>query len=474
MNHSQWESAYEQAYERGLKKIRNLSGVCCAFHSVIDGAIRLTPEIIAPVLDSSPSLQAAALRGVSDDPPAEIHTPEDFVQGMFHSVSRGAALQRMIRSESVFHWAMETFGSGDLRLGGTSANMARSLAPLGIPVTVYANPLTKELGNLFGDSPHIHVIHSQGSGYERAHPREAAQDSGVFAIHWIFEYGTDFRLDLDGTVIQPHRANRYIPSWNPRNNQFHMDPVFSDGFMELHDEYSHLLFSGFHILSETYPDGQTCEDVVAPLGTFVEMVNRDAPAIRIHLELASIGSKRIRQAVLSDVVPHVHSIGLNETELPLIIENVDSLDRANSLRSEGSASGFLSAALDVMKASGIPRVHFHNLGYYLCIERGYGADPVETRSALLFAAVMAAARAKNGLFSCLEDIEAGRTEPIADLGQKALEDVARHIQQPGFVDSGIAEVDGFTVVGIPTRFVQNPLFTVGLGDTISAGAFLTE
>ena len=165
MTVERWEEYYQYAHERGLEKINNLQGAACAFHSVIDGFIHATPDLIQPVLESDPALKKAALDGSRGEPPEEINTPADFIHGLFYSLSRGAALQRMIRSEETYRWALETFGPGELRLGGTSGNMARSLAPLGIPVTVYANPLTVELAELFGDYPNLSVIAEEGGGY---------------------------------------------------------------------------------------------------------------------------------------------------------------------------------------------------------------------------------------------------------------------------------------------------------------------
>lgn len=471
---TQWDNRYEDAYAWGLERIQRLPGVACAFHSVIDGVIRLTPDFIQPVLESDATLRKAALEGARGEAPAEILTPAHFIQGLFYSVKRGAALQRMIRSEEVYRWALETFGHGELRLGGTSANMARSLAPLSIPVTVYANPLTRELAELFGDFGNLSVIAREGQSFARKRPIDAADERGVFAIHWIFEYGTDFVLELEGERIQPHRANRYIPSWNPRNNQFKMDPVFAAGFETLLGEYSHLLFSGFHIVSESYPDGQTCEDVVAPLGEFLDRIKQKAPELKIHLEFASIASRRVRQAVIDFVFPHIDSIGLNETELPLLLENLNEEALAAQLRESPSTEGFTRACLISLGRLETPRIHFHNLGYYLCVERKPWNGAESTRDALLFAAIMAAARAQNGLFTRLDDIAAGRVAAVAELGLRALDEVAHALNLPLLRTEGVGEYEGVSIAMIPTRLVQNPLFTVGLGDTISAGAFLTE
>lgn len=467
-----WDSLYRNAYEKGVDRIRAVPGVCCAFHSVIDGLVRLTPEQIAPLLDANPSLKKAALAGCHFGAPPEIHTPEDFMQGLCCSLSRSAAMQRMIRSRETHEWIVQTFGPGEHRLGGTAGNMARSLAPLGIPVTVYANPLTTDLAELFGDFPNLSVIVRRGGQFQKIAPQKAARDSGVFAVHWIFEYSPDFSLIVDGVRIHPRRANRYIPSWNPTNNQFRMDEDFGEGFLHFLDSYSHLLFSGFHILSERYPDNTTCDDVVKPLGDYLGALRARSSKLKIHLELASIASPRIRSAVGKDIVSHVHSIGLNETELPLFLKPIDPSLNID-LHEKTSPLDYCRALSAILRATSVERIHFHNLGYYLCLERNPWTSPETSRDALLFAAIMAAARAQHGLFSRIEDIEKGLAAPASARGIQEIAQLAERLGQMQLLESGMGKFDEFHLFAIPTRLVKNPLFTVGLGDTISAGSFLT-
>ncbi len=470
----QWDVLYENAYEYGIKRIQEIDGVACAFHSVIDGVIHLKPDMIQPLLDAKPDFKRAALEGCEGTIPLEILSQEDFFRGLFFSLSRGYALQRMIRSEAVYEWVLDTFGPGELRLGGTSGNMSRSLAPLGIPITTYANPLTKELAELFGDNGNLRVIVNENNGFTLKTPKEAARESGVFAIHWIFEYTTEFEIQLDDVIIKPRRSNRYIPSWNPRNNQFRMSETFAEGFFSLIDSYSHLLFSGFHILSENYPDGSTCFDVVQPLADYLDRVNKYAPKLKIHLEFASIGSSKIRKAIVENIVPHVHSLGLNETELPLVLEIVENMPDAVEKLDQASIEEYGRAMVYVMNATPLERIHFHNYGYYMCLEREPWHSKEASRDALLFAATMAASRARHGLFSSLDDIKKGLHEPVGDEGIEAITQLSNTLNQPSLLTEGIGAWDGYVLTAIPTKLVRNPLFTVGLGDTISSGAFLVE
>lgn len=474
MTAQHWETLYQNAHKRGHNKLTTLKGIACAFHSVIDGLIKLTPDVIEPVLADNHELRNAALNGASGFFPEEINTPIDFITGMFYSLSRGTALQLMIRDKDTYQWALNTFGSGELRLGGTSANMARSLAPLDIPIALYANPLTKELAELFGEDTKIKIFAKHDDEYTLLSPVEAASGEGIFAIHWVFDYAGGFEMEIDGTTIAPGRANRYIPSWNPRNNQFQLCETFDAGFFQHIKDYDYLLFSGFHILSEKYPDGSTCEDVISPLADFLQRVHQERPAIRIHLEMASIASAHVRNTILQTIAPHVHSIGLNEMELPLLLENLGHYDEARTLREHADAPAFCRAVKFFQDSTELRRVHFHNLGYYICMESQLISTIEHTRDALLFAAIMAAARAKNGLFKQPNDIDAGLSEAVCEIGLEQIQKLSIALNQPSIAEEGIGEIEGRLFAIVPTKLVKNPLFTVGLGDTISSGAFLTE
>ncbi len=474
MNISHWEELYKQAHENGLQRLAQLPGVACAFHSVLDGLVRLTPELLHPLLEGDEKLKQAAVDGCQGRYPTEIYTPADFIRGLFYSLFSGCAFQLMVRAEETYQWALDTFGTGELRLGGTSGNMARSLAPLGMPVTVYANPLTVELAEKFGEYENLKVICQNENGYELKKPIEAAEDRGIFAIHWIFEYDKDFQMNVNGLTVRPNRANRYIPSWNPRNNQFKMNETFANGFLSLVNTYSHLFFSGFHILSETYPDGSTCDDVIEPLEAYLKRVRLTAPDLKIHLEMASIASSKVRESLLNRIIPNVHSLGLNETELPLLLQSLEREKESLSLRELPTPSNYCQGMSVLKHETGLQRIHFHNLGYYLCLEQPSWSSPEAARDALLFAATMAASRAGNGLFSSKYDIAAGLSVPIGEVGFHQLKSLGETLGQESIANEGIAEYDHLTLAAIPAKIVANPLFTVGLGDTISSGAFLSE
>lgn len=138
-------------------------------------------------------------------------------------------------------------------MGGTSGNMANSLAQFGIRnVTVYTNPLTKELGELFAHVPQLTTFYKNET-IERGHPKDVREDEGVFAVHWVWEFRKGDVFQIGSEKIVCPRNNRFYPCWNPINNRLKLDHVFKQGVMEQGKNYSHFIVSGYHFLSEYYP-----------------------------------------------------------------------------------------------------------------------------------------------------------------------------------------------------------------------------
>ena len=87
----------------------------------------------------------------------------------------------------------------------------------------------------------------------------------------------------------------------------------------------------------------------------------------------------------------------------------------------------------------------------------------ELRSSLELATTLAAARASLGEIRSPEDFRVGLRVPYNERGEYVklrFEEAKRRLR-----------TREYKVVIIPTRLVKNPVSTVGLGDTISAGAF---
>ena len=466
---STWEKLYREAVNKNFPALRSVPGVILGFHSTIDGLKRVIPEEIEKVLSKDPALQEEVTRRLGTVP-SEIRTPADLLVGLASSLQKGKALQLMIREEATHNWVMEHLGYDNIRMGGTSGNMANSLAPLPLPrILAYANPLTQEQAELFVDSKNLYVINQAGN---LEHPHTAWQGEGIYAIHWIFEYPKGLKLKIGDTILESPRANRFIAAWNPVNNKLQIEPNFRKHLPELLDQFSHFIVSGFHILSETYPDGTTWLEYLRPVSRFLRETKKAHPQIRFHYEFASIASAAIRQGIVDHILPTVDSLGLNEVELCAVLRDEDEEELARDIETHTSMAAVLRGLERLADGTGLRRIQLHDLGYYLTLVDKEFTSGEKCRDAMLFAATLAASRSTLGKVGTKEEIIAGLDVPLAEKAEKLMASLAEELESPDFTQTGIATKNGRYIVFVPTKIVAKPVLTVGLGDLISSSAFI--
>ncbi|MGC8683532.1 MAG: ADP-dependent glucokinase/phosphofructokinase, partial [Athalassotoga sp.] len=302
---------YDGVIDWGIKRARDSKMIALGFHSVIDGLVKVDPQKIDN-LDLTIPQELSAL-------PDSIKCIDDFWKGLIFSFVNGSALQLMIDSKEVYEWIMKTFGTGTLRLGGTSANMAKGLVPFPFEkILVYVYPLKKEIANLFPNSKNLFVVGKNGLD----HPINAYDGEGVDAIHWIFEFSQGQSMTINGKVYTCPRSNRFIASWNPINSKLEVRDPFKSYVIDRAEEISHFLVSGFHIMQEVYPNGETVEDRIDKLLEFVKTVREKNSEMKFHLEFASIRRDRVRNAVEEKLFSRFDSLGLNEVELSWVARDM--------------------------------------------------------------------------------------------------------------------------------------------------------
>jgi ADP-dependent phosphofructokinase/glucokinase len=94
---------------------------------------------------------------------------------------------------------------------------------------------------------------------------------------------------------------------------------------------------------------------------------------------------------------------------------------------------------------------------------------------MILSAVIAAQRAETGSVGNKTTFNSAKAISISEEGLAQMEALAKHISAPSnFMKAGIAEYSDYNVIFLPTTVVSDPVSTVGLGDTISSIAFLSE
>jgi len=190
----------------------------------------------------------------------------------------------------------------------------------------------------------------------------------------------------------------------------------------------------------------------------------------IHLEYVDMG-RELSKLVNEHIIPEVDSIGMDETETAMIAD-IRGVEIEEGDVRLGEA---FKLAKGLIREDNLQRVHIHTYKYHVVIADGdYPVDEEKIRQSMLYGEVSGITMADNG------NLPRGETIREFNMEDKHIErlDELEHFEDffdlNGFVETGIACVDDLKVVAIPTIIHENPDRLVGMGDIISAGAFVGE
>lgn len=188
-------------------------------------------------------------------------------------------------------------------------------------------------------------------------------------IHLLIEYPAG---DTWGPLTAP-RANRFIIH-SDRSN-----PLIK-GMEEFHEKmvtFKPDLFvvSGLQMLDNFPYDSNQGEDRVDKLSAQIEDMKMNTPAVKLHFEMASFTDAKLLKQMVTKILPHVDSLGMNEQELP----NLRSIFSIGNVTLVSDSYPRTAVVLDQMRdvftyadhlSDGqISRLHVHTLAFQAVLVR---------------------------------------------------------------------------------------------------------
>jgi ADP-dependent phosphofructokinase/glucokinase len=473
----EWEQRHTEAFYDAKEALPYLDGMFVAYNSNIDAIRHLTEEDLSRLVglfDEAEIQDRVALY------PREIAGPLDFVARLLISMREGKAAEVPAYTADTHEWLKEHLGFDYARMGGQAGIISNLLARLGLKkVVAYVPWLSEEQAEYFADSGNILHPKVENGQVLLKPPGEAFKPGTGSKVNWILEFSKDLKVTCAGSTFSVPRDNRLIISSRPKWIRLNMD-------REIYEQLDSLLpidgamLSGYQMIKEEYEDGSTYKDYVEHSVKVIEKLKSLNPELRIHVELTSIQNRVIRKAILTEIVArHVHSLGLDTVEVAnaLNVLGYEELSYSVIRKGENGIMSLYQGAVQLMKDLKLERVHVHSLGFYICIlEKGHPLTLKEHRDTLLFSSVLAAAQALNGKIDNLTEAEAGLEVPVSVKGIEDLETfqlycTGRKLCTPDEFEYGYIYGPDHDAILIPSKVVDRPKATVGIGDTISAGAF---
>ena len=387
-------------------------------------------EILKEYLATSPSSKVGEV----------MNTIEDFARITADYMLRGFGGNFDIGTQELCDWLRNTFKT-ETALGGTCAQGAAALGAIGIPVNVHISDYCKEVCE-FMDYPGLTTI-KDGNKV----PIMEAASSENPVCHFILQYKKGDKIKIGDVEYEIPASNRMILFYDEmqKNPPFKKD--FFDYWTDSDIAPSSLLFSGFDAII----DEEIAQNKIDELTDFLAKMREKTPDLKCYFEGAFYMNPDVKTLFISKLGPEVNFVGMNEEELSL------QLGRLNKTADLTSIEGIVEALDVVFETFKLRGVVLHSSDYSLY----YGEPMPEVRieDGLAMGNMMAATRARTGHYGTLEEVKETLSLPLSRFGTKLAS------QAKNWKDKGA----GRTLRVVPSRYMEQPKYTVGLGDTFVAG-----
>lgn len=284
-----------------------------------------------------------------------IRTQEELNEVLAYFFVEGAAAERYIDNGTFFEELVEHAKSVDSArkaIGGNAAVMAKRFILEGLDRVILGTQHSKLSTDHYSDKLVI-------SG-----PMVERDD-----VHICIEYPAGERW---GKYTSP-RANRLII----HSDYFNPSLKSVDNFIEKLKNSRNLdllVIGGLQMMDNIPIPIETRRAKLQKLSLVLSQLPREKP--KVHLELASFTEKALLESIRDYILPHVHSMGMNEQELPTILNYLNKGEV--NLRSE--AYPRVATTLDQMRQlyqllhrhtqGKLSRIHSHTLAFQAIMIKG--------------------------------------------------------------------------------------------------------
>lgn len=323
-------------------------------------------------------------------------------------------------------------------LGGTAAQGAAALASTGMPVLAHISDRNEKVCSMMAyqglntikDGKNVPISQLQ---------------SGKPVYHIVFSFTKGDRFCIGGREYEAPFANRVILDYDMTHKDIRVDKSFME-YLDVHarDIISYNL-SGYNaIINEKLAFTR-----LRQLAKHYKRIKERNPDCIIYFESAHYLSSRVKYIVYQEISPFINIMGMNEEELVAHTrEHGVSIDKNNL---EDVIRG-IEVIIEQYHVNGIV---MHTKDYSLYY--GEALAGINLEKALTLGNLLSGTRARVGHYGTLQECrESIQKMPLSGTGMKFAKELAdMHLKRTAFL--------------VPSRYIEKPVCTIGLGDTFVAG-----
>lgn len=322
-------------------------------------------------------------------------------------------------------------------LGGTGAQGAAALASTGMPLVCHISDRSEIVCGLM-DYPGLDTVKDG----RRVPLKEILSGDSVY--HVVFAYTKGDRFHIGDREYEAPVANRMILDYDT----IHKDIVVDDSFKAYLEQNAQQIISynlsGFNAIIDT----KLAQRRMRELGMHYKKVRENNPDCIFYFESAHYLSREVKTLVYREISGYVDIMGMNEEELVAHTkEQGVVIDKDNP---EDVIHG-MDIIIDQYKVNGII-MHTKDYAIY------YGEDlkGVNLEKALTLGNLLSGTRARVGHYGTLGECGESLKLALSSVGLRFAEKLENMRLSK-------------TVCLVPSRYMEKPVCTIGLGDTFVAG-----
>ena len=370
----------------------------------------------------------------------QIGSMEDFARISSWYILQGIGGNMDISNVTVCDALLAAFRT-EPALGGTGAQAAGALGTMGVPVDVHLTDRSKPVCAMLSGIGAMMI--ENGARI----PVENCTDDSAPIYHFILQFQKDDVIEINGVHHQIPCSNRLILFFDPIHKWM---PIASDYCSYYEQESQNLtsyLLSGF----DAVVDVDVIQARLDMLTGHIAKLRQRNPKMVCYLEGAFYLNPEVKSRIMYQLGPLADIVGMNEEELA---EAVAKLGRQIDL---SNAKQVLDGIRLLMAEFHLRGIVLHTKDYAMYF--GKPLDGVDVEQGLTLGNLMATTRARIGRYGRMDDCRETLALPLSQIGQSLVAD---------FADLAAQNADQ-VLVAVPSRYMERPRYTIGLGDTFTAG-----
>ncbi|ADC68858.1 ADP-specific phosphofructokinase [Methanocaldococcus sp. FS406-22] len=393
--------------------------------------------------------------------PRIIEEPLDFVARLVHSIKTGKPAEVPVKDDKKLHEWFDKIKYDEERMGGQAGIVSNLMATLQIDkIIVYTPFLSKKQAEMFVDYDNLLYPLVENGNLVLKKVREAYRDDPI-KINRIFEFKKGLKFKLNGEEIVAKQSTRFIVASRPEALRIEVRDDVRQFLPEIGESVDCAFLSGYQAIKELYKDGKTAKYYFERAKEDIKLLKKNKN-IKTHLEFASISNVEIRKMVVDYILSSVESVGMDETEIANVLHILGYDDLSKKILKDSLVEDVIEGAKILLnKFKNLEVVQIHTIYYILFVCRADNPlSKEELEECLEFSTILASTKAKLGNIKVIDDLYEGLKIPHNKYGD-LLKEIADKFND-----------DNYKIALSPSRYVEKPKSTVGLGDTISSGAFV--